>query len=424
MPVRRRQQASSNGKFIASYLTENQLRNHLGISEESCDPSLLALAITLPMSCFPIDEVHPIARYGTFGDSCCKLRSNTHPRPTFSKSRHVDPLPLYFYSNDTNSHVHRVQKHKFGGKRPSYYYDPHPSQIRRTPNLPSSIDTNLFSKFVLDDRNLFDAPPLSASTVSSDWNLESSPTGPAFGFRIASTFDVSPMSTGEDPFLLAMSYANPLPELNFMADDFFTSSHKSLESGVDEPLPGDPSSAMLSQPFEAGESQSPTQSLCIEPSVDFSNANLFDTTHLLDDTSVVAWRAPPPNQCTTPPEFPCPEAYLSPTTSPCQIDRVVDTFFDELGETVDWDSIEWSFRYPAPCPTDNASPEHLDDMDWLSVSKQDHNQQLQSDLPDLNCLEDRWWRQFEAEMGSFATVTDSFDEPVEGSWGTGGEEDW
>lgn len=261
------------------------------------DPTLFALATTLPMSRFPIDDVDPSARYGPAEDTSRRIQRNAC----------YDIMPRHHaISSPTNM-----------------------------PDLCPGSDW-------MNNEDFNSLPPLSASTSSSDWTSDWSANEPAPGFGVSCGFDAMPLSSGSIPSFLPGSYTSAL---DLFIDNFGLVAQGQLDYGWDELAPFELGLVMPKSALRGVGNQMPCSAL--SPGLftnEFSGIS-FDTPGACQYSCLpTAPATPAAEQPPLLPGFPLPEDDLYPDRPFDNIGIEVDDFLNELGNTINWDSAVSSAR--------------------------------------------------------------------------------
>lgn len=276
--------------------TSNQSGTRSGIADDDIDPTVFALATTLPMSCFPIDNVQQNAHSGPIADKPNPTRSNT---PHGSTSRHdIISMPSYF------------------------------------PNLcPGSDWVDYVGRFNL-------IPPMSASTVSSDWPSNWSSSEPSTDRGMSRTFGAMPQSSGVARLASADGYPNTPCDSDLLAYSIGTEEQYQLEFAWNDLIACDFGSD-ISQSFARNyESQLPYNVFTPGLSIDSCGSHSFKVPRAFQEPCLpTAAVSPTSTILSQQPAPPFSTNQMTPPYSPNHIDKDVDDFLNELGSTINWDDV-------------------------------------------------------------------------------------
>jgi hypothetical protein len=308
-----------------SHLSGYERRAHLGLSRNGPDPILFALATTLPMSCFPKDDVHPSARYGTAEPRLCRFDS-VHSSNRSGNSLHTDGqmcLLSQFVAPGSNA----VQPSEFGANSISCALDTNYTSCHGSNAISPYPRDQILHRCPIGNGDIFDTvPPLSASTASLDGssNWSSSEPAPEFG--------AVPMD-GFDPRYLDNSCQKGAPHeflgdsVHVLCQDFPENDWNGWVTCRANAIP---------QPAPSVGMQKLACDLSLPHPLDCLKGGHFDvqsnTATYLSSTS-----KPPTPQ----PVLPTAEGDNALDQTLHHVDNNgVDNFLDELGSTIDWDNIE------------------------------------------------------------------------------------
>lgn len=347
MPYHHQQQRCPHGNYYCTgQMAVDQSRASSEMTNEGFDPVLFALATALPMSCFPIDNVHPSARYGAPEDNRYQDRSTIHYSSTCCDS--VTPFPSY------------LQNRCCGRCRMNAEY-------------------------------LFDSmPPLSASTVSSGWRSNWSSSEPATEFGIAGTFDAMPLSRSHGHFSPSQSYPTAPCNFEIFPDYLDIVAQDQPEHAWNGFASCDLGSAVPEQFGQAVEGQMPytviSSGLSLDPFAEISHdvpengllpaAGLSPASDLVQQYTKV-----PPST-----------GLITPDYSPSHIDKEVDAFLDELAGVINWNDVEPGDEDPEINHMDIAD-QHTNGVDDTSLLGHRQQQAQQLDQVVAADSQDIWERE-------------------------------
>ncbi len=323
---------------------EDEIRACSGIANEGLDPTMFALATILPMSCFPIDSVHPSARYGATED---------------------DSYGLQDYAD---------------------YGTTSGDDMR---SLPSYDSDHCLGRYGMNDADLLDQmPPLSASTVSSDSssNWFSSDPAPEFGF--GETFDTTALSPSDGVSVILGRYSSAA---DLTVNSLGIAAREQLEYGWNAWALFNLGSAVSHQPSQPIESQSQSNALLLGFSTNSSTTFPFDMAAAFQASSSLAMAASPASELLRrQPAIPSSTELLTPENSPNHIDKEVDDFLDELANVIDWDSAELNIQYPETNTMDFVDPQCTNMMNPAPSPGYDQGQGQELGLHGTAYSHDSW----------------------------------
>jgi hypothetical protein len=144
-----------------------------GLAVDSPDPVLFALATTLPMSRFPVDDVHPAARYGLETYPSCQLRHRKQHKigaDVGRRKRHNGKDGLRQIVVPVPSHVEPLQKQRVGlpssaacEENGSWWDGINPPGPFMCPSVSTNIDGSDY--WVERCHNILDSSPQSYASV-------------------------------------------------------------------------------------------------------------------------------------------------------------------------------------------------------------------------------------------------------------------
>lgn len=356
MPASRQRKRCWHRVYRPFYSTRDRFLAFSEVRINGLDQTLFDLATTLPMSCFPNDNVHPSARYGEPESKRYRLRKNIH----YGTRCCHDMVSLA-------SHIH----------------DPYPGS------------------YWVNNRDLFDVPPpLSTSTISSDW----SSSEPATVYGPAGRFDPVPRY-GDDSYFALPTHPGSTScntgvfadSLDIMAQNendhtwndlvsigFCSATHREDIQFIENHMPwspvgpGLPSGLSASIPHEAAAHQ-PTS---------YKAAAVPATSDLLPQHSV----------------FPLSVDRLTPECSPNHIENQVDNFLDELADVINWNNNEPNLEFCKTNDMHTANSGHLGMAEQLPAAQQ--NQTEEPDQPIIQPSPDTWSDGLLASTDQFPSMWD------------------
>jgi hypothetical protein len=359
MPSRRQHQHCSDGNHDSVPLMRDQIADRSGPASDVLDPSLFALATILPMGCFPIYNVHPSARYGDMG-----------------------------------------HKHRRGKSNALYAGMP----CNGTMSFPPNIQTQFPGTYRTNNADRFDSmPPLSASTVSSDWISNWSSSEPVAGLGIFGNLDAVPLSGSHAPFAVPKSYPKSTYDPDSLANSFDIVASGQLDNARTQLASCDPTIRMPHHLIQSVESQMLFDGLSSGLSIDLcggapsENQSDFQNTFPPAATVSSASELLPARLFST--------GYPSPDHPPSHVDREVDSFLDELANVIDWDNIEPRVEDPQTNRVDSFVSQQKNSMNGTTTSEHGLYESLGLDVYGASYAQDF------GEDGEDAEFPPSFTEP-------------
>jgi hypothetical protein len=333
MPYHHQQKDSPDDSHCTKHGAERQSRAP-GTTNAGFDPALFALTTALPMSCFPVDNVHLSERYGATKQKRNLARSNTYHDSTCGNV--TTPFPLH-------------------------------------------LETRCSCKCRMHDESIFDAmPPLSASTASSGWQLNWPSNKHITDLGNAGTFDATLQSGGHVDFGLLGSYSTAPCNAEMSAGNFATVVHDRSEYGWNEPA-SCYAGTLPQQSLGSVNSQMPCDPIWSVPPINHSADKLYDGNALLPAPGLLPACSLLQHHTSNPPLT----GRMTPEYSPDHIDQEVIDFLDKLADTINWDDIELRNEHLEPNHTLMADSERT--TGFLSVPfpgyHQHQNQQLHAYVP-------------------------------------------
>ena len=293
MSCSRQHKHCSRGIHDTHSVTEDQIRTPFEIADDAIDSTLFALATILPMSSFPVDNVHPSQRYGATGNRSYRVRC----RAQYGSARRHNMMPF-----------------------------------------PPSSQNQFFGRHGMIDEGLCHSmPSLSASTISSGLGSNWSSSNPATDFGSTGTFDAIQVSSNQSAPCASDFLPDSLRIMTQGRPEYAWNEFSSSIFGTDSPQ----------QPLQPAKGHMPYDNPFSGPSLDHCAGIPFDILRTFQHASFPGANTSPglevlPQQNA----FPLTTKYLSPQYSPNNIDREVGDFLDDLGHIIDWDKIEPCFKDP------------------------------------------------------------------------------
>lgn len=401
MPTHRQHKGLFDDDHQDGYLTASQTRHGSKLVHDDSNSILLALATTLPMSCFPIENVPASARYGALEGPPRIVRNNPGSLKKTRKVHSDDHRSMFLKPESTRPGTEMLRMDSVSHAANTGF---------EKCNVTSYASPEGVGGYGIGDVSVFNtASPLSTSTNSSAWISELSSTEPTSDLGTAAlVHTILPTSVdGSYPNMpyKSSSFTNGL---NFVSDvdigfswnevpqsnDDFSSSTKAFPSFENQMPALHPNPAL---PFaypdrQLSQTRSPFKIPTLSP-VTISRTNLSvqqSTPQLSND--------------------------YSPTdTSSIQTNKEVDDFLDDLSDMINWDAVN--------CPTSNLEFVQngiTNTPDANSVSRTplpDHcNHQLQDpSLSDtLTVDETLWWDEFLTQAKKSASLFQMLNEQYDG----------
>jgi hypothetical protein len=345
-----------------TYLGEEHMTTPAEVASNSLDPTLFSLVTTLPMSCFPTDNVHPSAQYGLAGDN------------DFSISQ-LAPC----------------------GSTP---WDDNMLFLPSTRNQCSS-------SYERSEDDFFDlVPPLSASTMSSESSLNRFSDDFVEDFGSARAFHAVLLSNADTGSYLPRSCLQAPCGSDFLLKSLDSVAQDLPEYSWNELEPPNILAAGTQQQFQLDQSQMPWNPLVPETIVGSSDSISFDVPVAPEDIYLPTPMTSPESysllqqSAHTSTEDPLPD-YASDN-----VDKQVDDFLDELANVIDWESIEHTFEAPDTA----ANSDFTKSMNHTEIPQPDQHAHDSFDLPIAAYFQEGWQYEFLGDAELSPNFFDLLDE--------------
>jgi hypothetical protein len=333
MPPSRRSNQCPRVDFPTRQLPEDKIRACLGIPNDSPDPSLFALAATLPVSNFPIDNVHPSVRY----EESVQLSSRDSwlSSPHFQPPENTDTLASLRASSQQHGglRVSRSRRPRAFRKSAAFVAKSHAlsTLLARTSQIatwPRNSD-GMNEQYWIDQLPALSSPS-DSSDLTSIWSLDDSSPGS----EPRGLFGLSPASEAGNLFNLAKSCA-----VEVLCDDTFGAELKDHSIDFPQELLSDYDHMNGTMPLQDLPLPNPIWTPGQEhgfpgfdPEPDTRTPDLFNSSPQTLTLSMSESSIFPPTSLLQ-------EDHLMPDLSTNSINNDADGFLDELGELIDWDAI-------------------------------------------------------------------------------------
>ena len=360
MPASRQRKRCWHRSYGPFYPTRDHFLAFSEIRTNGLDQTLFDLATTLPMSCFPNDNVHPSARYGEPENKRYRLRKNTH----YGTSCCHDMVSLASHIHDPYAGSHRV-----------------------------------------NNKDLFDLlPPLSASTISSDWSSNEPATvyGPAgrfdpmprYGdnsyFALPTCPRSTPYNTGvfADSIDIMAQNQNESAWNDLVSVGFCSATHREDIQFIENHMPWNPVASGLSSGLSVGNRH---EAAAHQPT-SYKTAAVPATSDLLPQHSVV----------------PLSVDRLTPEYSPKHIEDQVDNFLDDLADGINWNNEDPNLEYSETNDMCTTHPLHPSDEIAEQLPEAHQNQTEEPDQPITQPSPETWRHGLLASADHFPSIWDDF----------------
>jgi hypothetical protein len=342
MHSRRQRQHCSGSNHGSVPLIGDQIAGRSGPVDDVLDPSLFALATILPMGCFPTHNVHPSARYGVIGHK---------PRPGKGNAQYAG-----IHCNDTMS-------------------------------FPQKIQTQFPGTYRINDADwLGSMPPLSASTVSSDWISNWPSSEPVAGLKISGNLDAVPLSSSYAPFAVPKTYSNSTYDPDSRVNGFNIVASGQLDNAWTRLASCDPAILVPHHLIQSVQSQMLFDGLSSGLSIDLCGGAPSEIQSDFQNTFPPAANVSSASDLL--PARPFSTGYPSPDHSPSHVDQEVDFFLDELANVIDWDNVEPSAEDPQTNRVDSFISQQNNSMNRTPISEYGAYESLGLDVYGASYAED------------------------------------
>ena len=351
------------------------------------------------MSCFPRDDVHPSMRYEPAEYHSHQLK-NICSTDRLEDILHANGLLLCIMPKFTAPDPFVVEPQELGGKNISSASNAdQPMCGVETSVFPHTQDQYL-NGYSIDNSDVSDTvSPIPASTALdgiSNWS--SSESAPDFGMM--------PPNTCE-PFLLQQSNQTTACR-DFLGDGVHFLCENLQEVGWHE-LVTCCDSAISLQPVPFLENSQSERDLSAAHPTDYSDGGSTNISSTFDGPTDPATYS---SSASTLPSWQSESSDAEDSNAIDHdfnpIDKEVDDFLDELGNTIDWDQIQHNLDDTASTQIDNDTNTQLEDD--ASMSSSSDGSQEEVILQDPTCSDDDWLDQFIGEVQGFATFDQLLEE--------------
>jgi len=297
MPCHHQQKHFADDSHCTGQIVECKSRAS-EMTTKDFDPALFALTTALPMSCFPIDNVHLSERYGPMKHKRNRARSNTCHDSVCGNG--TTPFPLH-------------------------------------------VEARCSCKCRMHDESIFDSmPPLSASTGLSGWRSNWPSNEHVTDFGNAGTSNATPQSRGNIDFGLLASYPTAPYNAEMSAGNFATGVHDQSEYAWNEPAPCY-ADTLPQQSVQSLNGQMPYDQISSVLPINYHADMSYDENALLPAPGLFPASSLLQHHTSIPPLA---GRRMTPDHSPGHIDQEVIDFLDELADTINWDNIELRNEHP------------------------------------------------------------------------------
>jgi hypothetical protein len=327
MPYHYRQKHFPDASHRTGQIAEQKSRSS-EMTTKGFDPALFALTTALPMSCFPIDNVHLSERYGPMKPKRNQVRSNTY----------------------------------------------HDSMcVNGTTPFPLPVEARCSCNCRMHDELIFDSiPPLSGSTISSGWRSNWPSHEHVADHGMPGTFHARRQSRGDIDFGLSESYPSVPYNAETSAGNFATVVHDQAECAWNEPA-SCYCGTLPHQSVQSLNSQIPCDALSSFLPINYPADRSYDENALLPAPGLF-----PTSSLLQHHAFISPLASrMTPEHPPGHIDQEVTDFLDKLADTINWDDIELRNEQSEPNPTNLADFQHTTNYFSAPVPEHNHHQYQQ-----------------------------------------------
>jgi hypothetical protein len=354
MPYRHQQKHFPDEHGCAGQMAEYQSRASEA-TNESFDPALFALATALPMSCFPIDNVHLSKRYGVLEQKRNRARNNTYHGSTFC-----------------------------GGMTP----------------FPLDISTRGPCRRRMNDEYSFDSmPPLSASTVSSGWTSSWSSNEHITDLGIPGPFEALSRSDSDGHFGLSESYPTAPCNAEMLAGNLADVAHDQSEYAWNGLASCDAGTVLPQQFVQPVEGQMVAYDpISSAPPTNHSAAIPQAGNALLPAPGLLPASSLPQHHTIIPPF----RSRMTPEHSPGYVDQEVVDFLDELAGVINWNDVELRRKLPDTDHTRTADSQRTTDCVGAPVLGHSQHQHQQPDSHVLSSSPGLWRLELQAASAEFA----------------------
>lgn len=394
MSVRHQDKRHSHDNHRSNCPDGDKIEGCPATANDGINPTLFALATTLPLNCFPNDDDHPARRHGALNNRY-GVERNAHHGKVSMRCSHAGNLSLCLMSESQALRFHCAEQQELRTESTS--------SAART-NLPTCHDMTWPSSIQkpcpdcckMNEGLSYRISPNSVSTVASapsNW-FPDDPAVAEFGIFGTSDGMLPSHDGGISP--LQSSYPVSFTNSDFLADTVRIATQNQNEQGRRlAPCVFGPTVHPQLVPLD--DSKMPCSALLSELSVDHSGGHRSGEPVTLQQRFLPSAVLPPASELLLKlPVLSCPEAQHVLGDSSFQIGKDADNFLDELGTAMEWAKAE-------PRPENPESDMHVLDSGYGNVlskmlparHEQDHYQHHQNAAV---CSPDVW----EQELRSWA----------------------
>lgn len=261
MPRRRqsKRRSDTQDNRHSSYPIKDQIRPCPRAANDGFDPPLFALVTTLPVTCFPTDDVHPGSRYGVADEKFYAIQRNaleskTSTRRTSTRRPHGG-RSICLLSRDETQRSHWAERQGLRKESTSSAFH---TNLRSPAIMSSSYMENPCPDWCRTDENQSNSTPPLSGTVMSSTSSNGVLNEPAAGSGTLDSFNAKLRKNGYDDFAPQPTTAPAVSASDFITDDFVWTLAKDQES---EQAAGGLGAAVPQQHLSFDHSQMPRSSL-------------------------------------------------------------------------------------------------------------------------------------------------------------------
>lgn len=400
-PIIRQHNRISRDRRQDTHLTEVRIRARSRTLNERIDPTLLALATTLPMSCFPVENVPPSGRYGTLGDCSSAVRSNVHQSKKPRRVRGTDDRCLFLKPNSSRQTMPDTAAEMFKMNNIS-----HITKI----DAPMGDDRtyppgNTLVECRLNDESVPSTTSQSfTSTTSSNWMPLRSSIESAGDVGMTRSLDTLLSTSIDDQSLQSEVYPRMSYTSGCFTNGFGSVSDDEVELGWDDFSPyglGFVSSLETLAPLQI---QLPAPVPTTTCPIDLPDEKFDRIMTPFEERSSTSSTSPlvnPSAQQATPALS---NDRSSSNQSSNEVKKEVDNFLDELSNIINWDGVDCANADPEQFSTDITNSQNANSVIGAPIPDHHNSQPHDRDLSSTKPLEETlWWNQLSSEIENSAS---------------------